>query len=138
MPILCGVAEPSAAQLRTQLDGLTLRDAARIGRRLKNVRGASPEKLRQLADQVATAQAVIATRQAAVPTISYPDLPVSERRQEIAEAIRAQQVVALASSLELVRQLVAAAVLLPPPACELVLAVWQFERGRQTTMSGSK
>lgn len=96
MPILCGVAEPSAAQLRTQLDGLTLRDAARIGRRLKNLRGASPEKLRQLADQVATAQAVIATRQAAVPTISYPDLPVSERRQEIAEAIRAHQVVVIA------------------------------------------
>ncbi|OBK72522.1 ATP-dependent RNA helicase HrpA, partial [Mycobacterium sp. 1165178.9] len=90
------MAEPSAAQLRTQLDGLTLRDAARIGRRLKNLRGASPEKLRQLADQVATAQAVIATRLAAVPTISYPDLPVSERRQEIAEAIRAHQVVVIA------------------------------------------
>ena len=96
MPILCGVAEPSAAQLRKQLDGVTLRDAARIGRRLKNLRGAAPEKLRQLADQVAAAQAVIATRQAAVPAITYPDLPVSERRQEIAEAIWAHQVVVIA------------------------------------------
>ncbi|MEE2855135.1 MAG: ATP-dependent RNA helicase HrpA [Actinomycetota bacterium] len=90
------MAEPSAAQLRTQLDGVTLRDAARFGRRLKNLRGASPEKLRLLADQIAAAQDVVAARQAAVPTISYPDLPVSERRQEIAEAIRAHQVVVIA------------------------------------------
>ncbi len=96
VPILCGVAEPSAAQLRKQLDGVTLRDAARIGRRLKNLRGAAPEKLRQLADQIAAAQTVIATRQAAVPTITYPHLPVSERRQEIADAIRAHQVVVIA------------------------------------------
>ncbi|BCZ24279.1 ATP-dependent helicase [Mycobacterium senriense] len=96
MPILCGVAEPSAAQLRNQLDGLTLRDAARLGRRLKNLRGASPEKLRQLAEQVAAAHTVVAARQAAVPTIAYPDLPVSDRRQEIAAAIRTHQVVVIA------------------------------------------
>lgn len=100
MPILCGVAEPSVdisvAQLRNQLDGLTLRDAARIGKRLKNLRAATPDKLRQLADQIAAAQPIVATRRAAVPSISYPDLPVSERRQEIAEAIRAHQVVVIA------------------------------------------
>lgn len=96
MPILCGVAEPSAAQLRKQLDGTTLRDAARLGRRLKNLRGAPPEKLAQLADQIAAARMVVAARQAAVPTITYPDLPISERRQEIAEAIRANQVVVIA------------------------------------------
>lgn len=95
-PIVAAVAEPSAAQLRKQLDGLTLRDAARIGRRLKNLRGASPEKLRQLADQVAAAHRVVAARQAAVPTITYPDLPVSQRHQEIAEAIRTHQVVVIA------------------------------------------
>lgn len=96
VPILCGVAEPSAAQLRNQLDGVTLRDAARLGRRLKNLRDAPPEKLRQLADQVAAAHAVVAARQAAVPTITYPDLPVSERRHEIAAAIRTHQVVVIA------------------------------------------
>ncbi len=96
MPILCGVAEPTAAQLRKQLDGVTLRDAARLGRRLTNMRGAPPEKLRQLTDQVAAAQQLIAARRAAVPTIAYPDLPVSERRQVIAEAIRANQVVVIA------------------------------------------
>lgn len=96
VPILCGVAEPSVAQLRKQLDGLPLRDADRLGRRLKNLRGASPEKLRQLAEQVAAAHTVVAARQAAVPTVAYPDLPVSERRQDIAAAIRTHQVVVIA------------------------------------------
>lgn len=96
VPILCGVAEPSVAQLRKQLDGVTLRDAARIGRRLKNLRGAPPEKLQQLADQIAAAQQVVAARRGAVPAIAYPDLPVSDRRQEIAEAIRSNQVVVIA------------------------------------------
>ena len=38
----------------------------------------------------------MATRLAAVPTITYPDLPVSERRGEIAAAIRDNQVVVVA------------------------------------------
>ena len=88
-----GVAEPSVAQLRARLDGLTIRDAARLGRRLKN---AKPEKLGQLAEQIAVAEMLVATRQAALPTITYPDLPVSERRQEIGDAIRANQVVIVA------------------------------------------
>ena len=95
-PILAGVSEPSAAELRRRLDGLTIRDAARLGRRLKNIRGAKPEKLRQLTEQIAQAEALVATRQAALPTITYPDLPVSRRRREIAEAIRDNQVVVIA------------------------------------------
>jgi ATP-dependent helicase HrpA len=95
-----GVAEPSietsGAELRRRLDGLTIHDAAHFGRCLKNLRGAKPEKLQQLANQIAKAEALVATRQAAVPTISYPDLPVSERRQEIAEALRAHQVIVVA------------------------------------------
>ncbi|MGX9788882.1 ATP-dependent RNA helicase HrpA [Mycobacterium sp. MMS18-G62] len=87
----------SGAELRARLDGLTIRDAARLGRRLKNLRGnATPEKLQQLAAQVAAAEALIATRVAAVPTITYPDLPVSDRREEIAKAIRDHQVVVVA------------------------------------------
>jgi ATP-dependent helicase HrpA len=93
---VAGVAETSVADLRNRLDGLTLRDAARFGRRLKNLRGAKPEKLRQLADQIAAAEILFATRQAAVPTVTYPDLPISGRRQEIAEAIRSHQVVVVA------------------------------------------
>lgn len=97
---MAAVAEPSfpvsGAQLRGRLDGLTIRDAARLGRRLKKLRGAAPDKLRQLADQIAAAEAVVAARHAAVPAVSYPDLPVSERRREIADAIRAHQVVVIA------------------------------------------
>ena len=93
---MAGVAETSVADLRNRLDGLTLRDAARFGRRLKNLRGAKPEKLRQLADQIAAAEIFFAARQAAVPTVTYPDLPISGRRQEIAEAIRSHQVVVVA------------------------------------------
>ncbi len=95
-PIVFGVAEPSVADLRKRLDGLTVADAARLGRRLKNLRGANPEKLQRLAEQMAAAEALVATRQAALPTITYPDLPVSERRHEIADAIRAHQVVVVA------------------------------------------
>jgi ATP-dependent helicase HrpA len=89
------VSEPSVAELRARLDGLTIRDAARLGRRLKNLR-ASPEKLQQIAGQLTAAEALVATRVAAVPTITYPDLPVSELRGEIARAIGEHQVVVVA------------------------------------------
>ena len=89
-------SETSGAALRKRLDGLTIRDAAHFGRRLRNLRGATPEKRQQLANQIAKAEALVATRQAAVPTIVYPDLPVSERRQDIADALRAHQVVVVA------------------------------------------
>jgi ATP-dependent helicase HrpA len=88
------VSQPSVAQLRHRLDGLTIRDAARLSRRLKNLRGkAVPE---QLVEQFAAAEALIATRQAAVPAIGYPDLPVSDRRDQIAKAINEHQVVVVA------------------------------------------
>ncbi|MCV6968446.1 ATP-dependent RNA helicase HrpA [Mycobacterium bohemicum] len=96
------VAEPSfetsAAQLRKRLDGLTLRDAARLSRRLKNLRGAPADRLRQLAGEIAAAEELVLTRQAAVPPISYPDLPVTQRRHELADAIRAHQVVVVAGA----------------------------------------
>ncbi|OBG96270.1 ATP-dependent RNA helicase HrpA [Mycobacterium sp. E3251] len=90
------MAELSVAELRTRLDGLTIRDAARLGRRLKNLRAAKPDQLRQLAEQLTRAEALVAARQSAVPAISYPELPVSARRQEIADAIRTNQVVVVA------------------------------------------
>ncbi|ORA12484.1 ATP-dependent RNA helicase HrpA [Mycobacterium angelicum] len=90
------MSEPSAKQLRSRLDGLAIRDAARLGKRLKNLRGATPAKLQQLSGQIAEAEALIAGRRAAVPPIGYPDLPVSERRRDLAEAINANQVVVVA------------------------------------------
>ena len=94
------MSEPSVAELRelrNRLDGLTIRDAARLGRRVKNLRGkASPEQLQQIAQQLTAAEALVATRKAAVPTITYPDLPVSDRRDDIARAISEHQVVVVA------------------------------------------
>jgi ATP-dependent helicase HrpA len=97
------VSEPSSdklrelRELRNRLDGLTIRDAARLGRRLKNLRGnAGSEKLQHIAEQFAVAEALVATREAAAPAITYPDLPVSDRRDEIARAISEHQVVIVA------------------------------------------
>jgi ATP-dependent helicase HrpA len=91
------VSAPSdLREIRARLDGLTIRDAARLGRRLKNLRDKSPDKLRQIVEQVAAAEALVATRTAAVPTITYPDLPVSDLRNEIAKAVTDHQVVVVA------------------------------------------
>ncbi|MEH3141877.1 MAG: ATP-dependent RNA helicase HrpA [Mycobacterium kyogaense] len=91
--------EPSTEQvraLRARLDGLTLRDASRLGRKLRQLRSPEPAQLDRLTAQITTAEALVATRLAAVPAISYPDLPVSERRDDIAAAIAANQVVIVA------------------------------------------
>jgi ATP-dependent helicase HrpA len=82
--------------LRGRLDGLTIRDADRLGRRFRHLRDATPEQVAKAAEQVAAAEAVVATRAAAVPDISYPPLPVSELRGQIADAIRSHQVVVVA------------------------------------------
>lgn len=83
--------------VRARLDGLTIRDATRLGRRLKSLR--MPVSAGQLADlvkQVETAEALVLAREAAVPDITYPDLPVSQLRGELAAAISAHQVVVVA------------------------------------------
>jgi ATP-dependent helicase HrpA len=77
--------------LRQRIEQLTLRDADRLGRGLTR-----RADLRRLAVQVERAERVVAQRAAAVPKITYPPLPVSERRDEIAAAIREHQVVVLA------------------------------------------
>jgi len=94
------VSEPSideVRELRARLDGLTIRDAARLGRRLAGLRGrATPDKLAHIARQITAGEALIAARSAAVPPITYPDLPVSEHREELAKAINDHQVVVVA------------------------------------------
>ncbi|KAA0105635.1 ATP-dependent RNA helicase HrpA [Mycolicibacterium sp. P1-5] len=91
------VSVEQVRQLRARLDGLTFRDAARLGRRLKSLRGeVSAETLQKISDQITAGEALIATRGAAVPAITYPDLPVSDRRDEIAKAISENQVVVVA------------------------------------------
>ena len=94
---MSGPSSDDVRELRARLDGLTFRDAARVGRRLKGLRGhVSPDTLERITAQVASAEALVASRLAAVPTITYPDLPVSERRGEIAKAIQENQVVIVA------------------------------------------
>ncbi|OFJ52403.1 ATP-dependent RNA helicase HrpA [Mycolicibacterium grossiae] len=91
------MSEPSDVRaLRRRLDGLTIRDAARLGRRLRNLRDATPEQVARVTEQIAAAEGLIATRAGAVPAIAYPDLPVSERRDDIAAAVRDHQVVVVA------------------------------------------
>lgn len=93
------MSEPSITDvpaLRARLDGLTLRDAARLGRRLRQLRKPTPEQLAKVSEQITAAEALVANRLAAVPVISYPDLPVTERRDDIAAAITANQVVIVA------------------------------------------
>ncbi|MDT4914580.1 MAG: ATP-dependent helicase HrpA [Pseudonocardiales bacterium] len=91
------VPSPTPAELRARLDGLTIRDADRLRLRLDGAaRGSSPKALAQLAERFARAENLIATRTAAVPVITYPDLPVSARRTDIAAAIQDHQVVVVA------------------------------------------
>ena len=88
---------PSVAELRARLDELTIRDAERLRRRVDALsRRPDPRALVKLNDQVARAEQLIAVRAAAVPTITYPDLPVSAKRADIAAAIRENQVVVVA------------------------------------------
>jgi ATP-dependent helicase HrpA len=94
------VSAPSpdpVAELRARLGGLTLQDEVRIGRRLDGLRrGRRPRGLTQIAEQITRGEQVVAKRLAAVPTITYPDLPVSARRDDLAEAVRDNQVVVVA------------------------------------------
>jgi ATP-dependent helicase HrpA len=76
-------------ELRARLAGLTLRDEDRLMRR-------SPDDAR-LEEELAKAEARVARRRAAVPKITYPpQLPVSERKDELLAAIRDNQVVIVA------------------------------------------
>ena len=91
----------SVADLRTRLDTVMIRDRERLTRRLAAAgRIKDPARrereLSQIASQLDKSHARVLARQEVVPTITYPDLPVSARREDIAHAIRDNQVVVLA------------------------------------------
>jgi ATP-dependent helicase HrpA len=93
------VSVPSVDDLRARLPELTIRDAARLGRRLDQLRRApDPRALAKIAQQIAAAERVVETRRAAVPDISYPDLPVSAVKDDLAATIRDHQVVVVAGA----------------------------------------
>jgi ATP-dependent helicase HrpA len=88
--------------LRSRLSALTLTDEHRLGRRLDGTRRTKDPAVRarqqeRIAEDVATAEERIARRRAAVPAVHYPEeLPVSQRRDDIAAALRDSQVVVVA------------------------------------------
>ncbi|AVZ73922.1 ATP-dependent RNA helicase HrpA [Streptomyces lunaelactis] len=92
----------SLADLQTLLAGVSLRDAHRLGRRLEGARRIrKPEARQAVLDEIVTeaeqSAARTARRAGRVPEITYPEqLPVSQRRDEILEAIRDHQVVIVA------------------------------------------
>lgn len=89
-------------ELHRRLRPLMLRDQHRLRRRLDSARRIpDPQRretaLAEITTDVVRAEARLARRQAAVPTITYPTLlPVSDRREDIAAAIREHQVVIVA------------------------------------------
>ena len=93
---------PSLAELQDRLPGLMLRDQRRLGRRAEQAAaladsGAREQALDRVLAEVETARAQTEARRASVPVLRYPpELPVSQRKDEIAAAIRDHQVVIIA------------------------------------------
>ncbi|QBS40177.1 ATP-dependent RNA helicase HrpA [Nocardia sp. CS682] len=87
-------ADTGPRELRTRLANLSLRDEYRLRRRLDRARGGD---LGEVEAEIAAAELRIDARRAAVPEIRYPEqLPVTQRREDIAAAIAAHQVVIVA------------------------------------------
>ncbi|MER6472513.1 ATP-dependent RNA helicase HrpA [Streptomyces collinus] len=93
---------PALGTLAPRLTELSLRDAHRLGRRLEGARKIrKPEAraavLAEIDAEVVKAEARMAARRSRVPTVGYPEqLPVSQKKDEIAAAIRDHQVVIVA------------------------------------------
>ncbi|MFF3336212.1 ATP-dependent RNA helicase HrpA [Streptomyces sp. NPDC002888] len=93
---------PAFGALASRLTELSLRDAQRLGRRLEGARKIrKPEAraavLAEIEAEVVKGEARMAARTARVPAVSYPEqLPVSQKKDDIAAAIRDHQVVIVA------------------------------------------
>ena len=93
---------PALADLRRTLPELMLSDQHRLNRRIDRARGlrdpaAQAKAIQDLAADVAKAAQRITRRKAALPEISYPEeLPVSQRKDDLAKAISEHQVVIVA------------------------------------------
>ncbi|WP_016604742.1 ATP-dependent RNA helicase HrpA, partial [Yersinia pestis] len=92
----------SLTALSTQLGELMLRDQQRIQRRLHSARKINnPDAIQaithEIEAEIAIAMQRVTRRRAACPAISYPDnLPVSQKKQDIYNAIRDHQVIIVA------------------------------------------
>ncbi|MFF7051114.1 ATP-dependent RNA helicase HrpA [Streptomyces griseorubiginosus] len=93
---------PTFGDLAARLTELTLRDAQRLGRRLEGARRIrKPEAraavLAEIEAEVGKGEERVHARRARMPAVTYPEqLPVSQKKDEIAAAIRDHQVVIVA------------------------------------------
>ncbi|HKR68183.1 MAG TPA: ATP-dependent RNA helicase HrpA [Streptosporangiaceae bacterium] len=93
---------PTTNELRSRLPELMLRDQPRLRRRIDRIgglrdNGRREQELAKVAADMDAAAERTQSRKRSVPVISYPaELPVSQRKDEIAAAIRDHQVVIVA------------------------------------------
>ncbi len=90
--------QESLKKLNGQIDLCMQADRHRLRQRLQRLRDkGTPEQLEAVGVDIAASAQRLAQRRANLPTPTYPEeLPVSERREEIADAIRKHQVVIVA------------------------------------------
>src|SRR5215469_4880953 len=92
----------SLAALRARLSVLMLRDQHRLARRADRIAAmrdaaAREQAVAELAAEVTSAEQLVQKRRDAIPVITYPaELPVSQRKDELAAAIRDNQIVIIA------------------------------------------
>ncbi|WP_392965610.1 ATP-dependent RNA helicase HrpA [Streptomyces sp. LN245] len=93
---------PALGDIAARLPQLSLRDAHRLGRRLEGARKIRKPEARsavfaEIEAEVARGEAHMAERRSRVPAVTYPEqLPVSQKKDVIADAIRDHQVVIVA------------------------------------------
>lgn len=93
---------PAFGELAARLTELSLRDAHRLGRRLEGARKIRKREARaavlaEIEAEVGKGEERVGARRSRVPAVSYPEqLPVSQKKDDIAAAIRDHQVVIVA------------------------------------------
>ncbi|MDO9407541.1 ATP-dependent RNA helicase HrpA, partial [Patulibacter sp.] len=96
------VKPPTVGDLRARLREIRLRDEHRLIRKVDRLRHQKDQDVRakdlaKLVGEIERAETAVAARREAVPELTYPeDLPVSQRRDDLLEAIRDHQVVVVA------------------------------------------
>lgn len=86
---------PTKRELYKLLEYVSIADARRFRRRLSKAR--SPKAFAAIASDIDAARVAVAARASTIPELTYPQqLPVSARKQDIAEAISQHQVVIIA------------------------------------------
>lgn len=99
--ILSQSNQNSAAALRKALSECMIRDRFRLSKRIQGASRIKNEESKnavfdEIALDIAKSMQVANNRAADRPTIKYPDLPVSQKKDDIAEAIANNQVVIIA------------------------------------------